>query len=284
VALPIPVVDPLTGAQVIVTPSRQGRPNLPHDQCPFCPGGLEAPEPYDVRWFVNRWPAMEGDRCEVVLYTPDHDASFSTLSPEAARRVVDLWAERTAALGARPDVAYVLVFENRGRDVGATIPHPHGQIYAFAQVPPVPARELAATCAVCREDPGERLVAADGGWRAWSPVAPAWPFAVVLAPIGHRSDLVALADSERDELGRLLVDVLGRLDRLFAAPMPYMLWIHQRPTDGGAWPNAHVHVEISPFYRAPGTPRYVAAGELGSGVYFNPVAPEEAAARLRAAG
>jgi UDPglucose--hexose-1-phosphate uridylyltransferase len=227
---------------------------------------------------------MPHDRAELVLYTPDHDASFGTLSPEAARRVVDLWAERTAALGARPDVAYVLVFENRGREVGATIPHPHGQIYAFAEVPPVPARELASPCAVCTEDPGDRLIATEGSWRAWSPVAPAWPFAMVLAPTAHQHDLVALAPSERDELARLLVDVLGRLDRIFDAPMPYMLWIHQRPTDSGAWPSAHVHVEISPLYRAPGTPRYVAAGELGSGVYFNPVGPDEAAAWLRAAG
>jgi len=288
---PPPVLtDPLTGAPVIVTAGRQHRPNEGPGSvarpaatgCPFCPGGLEAPEPYDVRWFVNRWPAMAGDRCEVVLYTPDHRASFAGLGRAGARKVVDLWAERTAALGARPDVAYVLVFENRGAEVGATIAHPHGQIYAFAEVPPVPLRELAADpCPLCAEAPGDQLVAEDGGWRAWVPAAATWPFALMVARRDHRPDLASLPGEERDGLAAVLVDVLGRLDRLFGAPMPYFLWAHQRPTDGGEWPTAHVHVEISPLYRAPGTPRFVASGELGSGVFFNPVAPEDAARRLR---
>lgn len=280
---PVLRVDPLTGAVVMVTSDRQDRPNLPPDHCPFCPGGVEAPEPYLVRWFVNRWPALPGGRSEVVLYSPDHLASLASLGAAGARRVVDLWVERTAALGSRPDVAYVLVFENRGEEVGATISHPHGQIYAFTEVPPVPARELAAAeCAVCAEDPGTRLVAEVGGWRAWVPSAAPWPFSLMLAPSRHRPDLPALDLPERDGLAALLVDVLARLDHLFAAPMPYLLWVHQRPTDGGAWPTAHVHVEVSPLLRAPGTPRFVASGELGSGILFNPVAPEDAAARLRA--
>ena len=136
------LIDPLTGAATVVVGSRQGRPNLPADACPFCVGGIESPEPYEVRAFVNRLPAMPDDRCEVVLYSPDHDATFASLGVEGARRVVDLWADRSAALGARGDVAYVLVFENRGAEVGATIAHPHGQIYAFDLVPPAPAREL----------------------------------------------------------------------------------------------------------------------------------------------
>ena len=134
--------DWLTGVRTFVVDSRQDRPNLPAVGCPFCPGGLEAPETYDVRWFQNRWPAMPDDRCEVVLYTPQHDATFWSLGVEGARRVLDLWAERTAALGARPDVEYVLVFENRGAEVGATITHPHGQIYAFEFVPDLPRRAL----------------------------------------------------------------------------------------------------------------------------------------------
>jgi UDPglucose--hexose-1-phosphate uridylyltransferase len=135
-------MDPLTRRPTVIVGSRQGRPNLPSVGCPFCPGGLEAPEPYDVRWFPNRWPAMPGGRCEMVLYTPDHDAEFWTLGRSGDRKVVDLWAERTAALGSRDDVDYVLVFENRGPEVGATIPHPHGQIYAYPEVPPEPLREL----------------------------------------------------------------------------------------------------------------------------------------------
>jgi UDPglucose--hexose-1-phosphate uridylyltransferase len=278
-------VDPLTGSHVVVVGDRQGRPTLPADPCPFCPGGLEAPEPYEVRWFANRWPALPEDRAEIVLYTPEHDATLWSLGQQHVRRVVDLWAERTSALGGRPDVAYVLVFENRGAEVGATVTHPHGQVYAFAEVPPVPLQELAAaTCSLCAEHPGDRLVADAGGWRAWVPAAAAWPYGVVLAPVDHIPDLPALDAAGRDGLATLLVDVLARLDHLFAAPMPYMLWIHQRPTDGAGWPMAHVHVEVAPLLRSAGTPRFVAAGELGSGVFFNPVAPVDAACNLRAAG
>jgi UDPglucose--hexose-1-phosphate uridylyltransferase len=263
---------------------RQARPNLPDDGCPFCPGGLEAPEPYDVRWFANRWPALPGGRSEIVLYAPDHDATFPSLGGAGARRVVDLWAERTAALGGRDDVAYVLVFENRGPEVGATIPHPHGQIYAFDEVPPAPRAELATgRCALCATDPEDRLVCQRGTWRAWVPSAATWPYALVVAPEGHAPDLPALDSRQRDDLAGVLVDVLGRLDRLFDAAMPYMLWVHQHPTDGDTWPTAHVHLHVAPFLRAPGTPRFVAAGELGSGVSFNPVSPDSAAADLRRA-
>ena len=276
-------VDPRSGAAVWVAGSRQTRPNLPDAGCPFCPGGLEAPEPYEVRWFTNRWPSMPADRCEVILYTPDHDATFASLGVTGARRVVDLWAERTSTLGARDDVDYVLPFENRGPEVGATISHPHGQLYAFDRVPAAPARELAADgCVVCGSLAGDdRLVTSVGGWRAVVPFAARWPFELLVAPVAHQPDLPSLRGAARDGLAGVLVDVLGRLDRLFDAPMPYMLWVHQRPTDGGDWPTAHVHVEIAPLYRAPGTQRFVAAGELGSGEFFNPVVPEEAAARLR---
>jgi UDPglucose--hexose-1-phosphate uridylyltransferase len=275
-------VDPLTGAPVVIVGPRQDRPNLPAETCPFCPGGLEAPEPFRVRWFTNRWPPLAAGRAEVVLYTSDHRATFASLGVDGARHVIDLWAERTHVLGSRPDVAYVLVFENRGAEVGATIPHPHGQIYAFAEVPELPRRELVTgRCALCRVDPGEQLVARIGDWRAWVPHAATWPYELMVAPVDHLADLPALDGASRDALAAVLVDTLGRLDRLFAAPMPYMLWVHQRPTDGSPWAASHVHVHVAPLYRAAGTPRYVAAGELGSGVYFNPVEPARAADELR---
>jgi UDPglucose--hexose-1-phosphate uridylyltransferase len=274
--------DAHTGAQTYVVASRQDRPNLPAAAgCPFCPGGLEAPEDFDVRWFPNRWPAMEGERCEVVLYSPRHDASFWSLGPEGVRTVIDLWAERSAALGARPDVAYVLVFENSGPEVGATIAHPHGQIYAFEFTPDGPRRELERGTVFA--DPGDRLVASAPGWRAWVPEAPIFPYALRLVPDDPVPDLPSLGDEGRDGLAHLLADVLERLDRLFETRAPYMLWIHQRPFDGREWPGARLHVEIVSPWRAAGLPRYVAAGELGSGVYFNPVAPEAAARSLREA-
>ena len=273
------VIDDLTGNAVVISPSRQSRPNLPETGCPFCPGGLEAPGPYDVRWFLNRWPAMPDDRCEVVLYSPDHAGSLATLGPEGAAAVVRLWTARTAALGARDDVAYVLVFENRGPEVGATIHHPHGQIYAYPEVPPIPAQELAsAECAICAHEPGDRLVTAADGWRAWVPRGPIWPFELVLATEEHIPDLPSTAS---DPLGALLADVVGRLDALFDAEMPYLLWVHQRPTDGGDWPTAHLHVHIAPALREKDTVRYLASAETGAGVFTNPVSPTDAASRLR---
>ena len=271
--------DDLSGARTFVVDSRQDRPNLPTVGCPFCPGGLEAPQEYDVHWFENRWPAMPDRRCEVVLYTAQHDATFWSLGVQGARQVIDVWAERSAALGARPDVAYVLVFENRGAAVGATITHPHGQIYAFEFVPELPHRVLLRGTRL--GEPGDRLVAESQGWRAWVPDAPVFPYAVRIAPDDPIPDLPSLDGAGRDALAAVLIDVLGRFDRAFDAETPYMLWIHQRPFDGSDWPDARLYVEIVTPWRAPGVPRYVAAGELGSGVFFNPVAPEAAAQALR---
>lgn len=279
--------DPLTGDRTRIVASRQGRPNLPATDCPFCPGGLEAPEPYTVRAVANRWPPFPGDRAEIVLYTPRHEAAFGELSSGEARDVVDLWAERTEALGARDDVAYVLVFENRGPEVGATIDHPHGQIYAFDTVPPRAWSELTtgdAWAALGPDAPGDRLVAsACGGWRAWVPWAATWPYELVLAPDTVIADLPSLDDRGRSGLGDLLVDVVGRLDRLFDAPMPLMSWFHQRPFDGGEWPGSWLHLHVAPLWRGPGLVRFVAAGELGSQVSFNPVDPDRAAQALREA-
>ncbi len=277
--------DPLTGTPTHIVAHRQDRPNLPDGSCPFCIGGSEAPDPYEVLAFANRWPPLPEERAEIVLYTPDHDASFADLSTVQARKVVDLWAERSAELGARNDVSYVLVFENRGPEVGATIAHPHGQIYAFADVPPTALAEFSADGMQRGFDDdaiGDRLVSSIGDWAAWVPSAAAWPYELLLAPRTSIPDLPSLDDASRDSLGQLLVDIVSRLDRLFDAPMPFMMWIHQRPFDNHTWPDARVHIHVAPLLRSPGTARFVAAGELGSGVWFNPVEPSVAAAELRA--
>jgi UDPglucose--hexose-1-phosphate uridylyltransferase len=276
----------LTGEVVRIVADRQSRPNLPADDCPFCPGGVEAPEPYQVKAFTNRWPAMPDGRCEVVLYSPDHDASFGTLPVAQARAVVDLWAERSSELGRRDDVAYVLVFENRGAAVGATISHPHGQIYAFDEVPPRARVELErgdAEAGLGTDAVGDRLVTSAGEWRSWVPLTATWPYSVLAAPETRRPDLPSLGETSRDAVAAVLVETFARLDRLFAAPMPYMMWWHQRPFDGGEWPQAWVHAHIAPLLRSPATPRFVAAGELGGGVLFNPVDPSDAAKALREA-
>jgi UDPglucose--hexose-1-phosphate uridylyltransferase len=276
-------IDPVLGTVVHVVGTRQARPNLPSTGCPFCPGGLEAPDPYDVFWFRNRWPAMPGDRCEVVLYTSEHDATFFSLGTAGARKVIDLWAERTAELGARDDVDFVLVFENRGPEVGATIAHPHGQIYAYDHIPDRPRRLFERGWAP-DADPGERLVAEHGSWRAWVPAVGTYPVSLELAPCTRVPDLPSLDDAGRDDLAALLVDVFARLDRLYDTPLPYMMWLMQRPTDGEAWPDAWFHLEIVSPWRSAGVPRFIAAAEVACDEFFNPVIPEVLAERLRALG
>jgi UDPglucose--hexose-1-phosphate uridylyltransferase len=275
--------DPYLGTIVHVVGTRQARPNLPSTGCPFCPGGLEAPEPYDVRWFRNRWPAMPGDRCEVVLYTSQHDATFSSLGIDGALKVIELWTQRFTELGARDDVDFVLIFENRGPEVGATIAHPHGQIYAYDHVPARPGRLLEAGWRPDHDTP-ERLVAEHGGWVATVPFAATYPIALSLAPRVQVPDIAALDTASRVDLAALLVDVLGRLDRLYDQPLPYMMWLNQRPTDGGDWPQAWFNIEIVSPWRRAGTSRFIAAAEVACDEFFNPVIPEMVAEQLRALG
>jgi UDPglucose--hexose-1-phosphate uridylyltransferase len=298
--------DPLTHEWVNIVGHRQARPNLPTTDCPFCVGGLEAPEPYDVRWFPNRWPAFApgapidagagteilpaAGACEVVLFSPEHTQSLATMPLPQVRKVVDLWAARTTALLERPEVEYVLVFENRGAEVGATIPHPHGQIYGYPFTPPAPAGEVDdGPCRVCAEvtaelESGARIVAEAGDWIAYVPFASPYSYGMRFAPRTHTASLPALSSSQRDDLAALLTNALSRYDRLWPAPepgylFPYLLWFHQAPAAGGdAW---HVHAHTAPPLRAPGVQRFVASGELGSGTLSNPVLPEDAAAALR---
>jgi UDPglucose--hexose-1-phosphate uridylyltransferase len=219
------------------------------------------------------------------LFCPEHDGSLAGLGVARIRAVIDLWAERTAVQGGRHDVAYVLIFENRGPEVGATIAHPHGQLYALDSVPPTALAELRHdTCPICCELRDGHEVCAAGGWSVVVPHAAAWPYELLIAPNEHLPDLPSLDDAQRDALAAALADGLGRLDLLFETPMPYMLWVHQRPTDRGDWPTAHLNVQVAPLLRRRGVQRFVAAGELGSGVYFNPLIPEDAAARLRSMG
>lgn len=278
-------VDPYLGHTVHVVGNRQARPNLPTNAdvaaCPFCVGGLEAPEPYDVRWFVNRWPAMPDGRCEVVLYSPEHDASFSSVGVTQVRKVVDLWAERTLALSSRPDVDYVLVFENRGASIGATISHPHGQIYAYDHVPERPWRMFSVGWRPDTAD--ERLVERNRSFTCATQFAPVYPVAVTIAPRERRPDLVSLDSSERDDLAEILVSSLRRIESLHASwetPVPYMLWVNQRPATG-THADAWMSIEIVSPWRATGLPRYIAAAEVGAGEFFNPVVPEDLARSLR---
>ncbi len=309
--------DALTREWVNIVGHRQDRPNLPVDECPFCVGGLEAPAAYDVRWFENRWPALAPGApldfdaleaagttcvpavgaCEVVLFSAEHDASLATLPHAQVRKVVDLWADRTSALLARPEIEYVLVFENRGAEVGATIRHPHGQIYAYPLAPPVPARERAVAaehgCPLCAEvahelAARERIVHESQTWLAYVPFASAYSYGVRVVAREHTASFVTLDPDARDGLAAALIDVLGRYDGLWAGEpgarrgtFPYLMWFHQ--AGGHDDGTAHLHAHLAPPQRAPGVTRFVASGELGSGLLSNPVVPEDAAAALRRA-
>ena len=208
------------------------------------------------------------------------------------RKIVDLWAERTEALLARPEIEYVLVFENRGREVGATIDHPHGQIYGYPFVPPAPAREVqhgdanAARCAARSRPscaPARASSREHGDWVAWVPFASGYAYGMRLAPRAHVGSLPGARRPRRATTSpRLLVDALGRYDRLWPSAgrgdrFPYLLWFHQAPASGGdGW---HVHAHVAPPLRAPGVPRFVASGELGQRH-----AVESGRARRRGAG
>jgi UDPglucose--hexose-1-phosphate uridylyltransferase len=220
----------------------------------------------------------------VVLHSPDHHASFPALGGRRSARVIELWSARTAALGARDDVGYVFVFENRGHAVGATIDHPHSQILALGEVPPVPLAELTQPgCQLCQAPGDELTVTRHRAWLAHVPWAPSWPYEMVLAPRLHVPDLPEAGTELREQLGLVLIECLARLECVLGQAEPYLLWFHQRPADGRDWPAAHLHLHLAPVLRAPNTIRHLAAAEFGAGVFFDPVDPLAAAAALRSA-
>jgi len=273
--------DTYLGTVVHVVSDRQNRPNLPIAGCPFCVGGLESPEPYSVRAFANRWPALEEGYCEVVLYSPNHEATFGTLTDDEALSVVNLWAERTQALRELQNGEHVIVFENRGAEIGATISHPHGQIYAFDHVPPRPARMIAAGWEP-EVASGELLILEVDGWRVYSEYAAVYPVSLRIAPVHRIADLADMNAVDRAILASTLVRVFAALDALFDAPLPYMMWINQAPRSRNEWPDAWFNIEIVSPWRAQGLPRFIAGVEVASGEFFNPVDPADVAARLRA--
>ena len=331
-------LDALTGEWVSIADHRQDRTFLPPaDECPLCPSGggtmpSEIPaHEYDVVVFENRFPSFASrphgedgpsgagghaaasppvnpllahapalGRCEVVCFTSDHDASFSSLSVERARTVVDVWADRTRELSAMEGVEQVFCFENRGREIGVTLHHPHGQIYAYPFVPARSAsllrqatlhhqrtgRLLGADLVAAELEAGSRVVIKGTCWTAYVPYAARWPVEVHLAPNRDVPDLVALRGEERDELAEVYLDLLRRLDRYYEGPdgspieMPYIAGWHQAPVRQGR-EVSRLHLQAMSVLRAPGRLKYLAGSESGAGAWINDVTPERVAARLR---
>ncbi|WP_181796106.1 galactose-1-phosphate uridylyltransferase [Streptomyces sp. WELS2] len=312
--------DPLLGDAVAIASHRQGRTyHPPADECPLCPTHgdrlSEIPDSsYDVVVFENRFPSLAGDsgRCEVVCFTPDHDASFADLTPEQARLVLDAWTDRTAELSRLPAVEQVFCFENRGAEIGVTLGHPHGQIYAYPFTTPRTALML-RSLAVHKEATGgenlfdavlereladERVVLEGEHWVAFVPYAAHWPYEVHLYPRRRVPDLLALDEAARAEFPRVYLELLKRFDRIFDGrdggessagepPTPYIAAWHQAPFgtleefDGVTRDDFALHLELFTIRRTSGKLKFLAGSESGMSVFINDVPPERAAERLR---
>jgi UDPglucose--hexose-1-phosphate uridylyltransferase len=290
--------DPLTDEWIAIAAHRQARTFLPPaDECPLCPftpeRDTEIPDEYDVAVFENRFPSYR--RCEVVCFTSEHQSSFAQLSPQRARTVMEVWADRTAALSTMDGVEHVFCFENRGVEIGVTLHHPHGQIYGYPFVPP---RTLTMLRAARRYADGTggllgadvlaaeraarvRVVAANEHWTAYVPAAARWPFEVHVVPHRHVLNLPGLSDAEVAAFGPVYLDVLRRCDRLFGAPMPYISAWHQAPVRHPDRDLAYLHLQLTSPRRAAAKLKYLAGSEAAMGAFVNDVRPEQAAALLR---
>ncbi len=292
----------------------------PAEYCPLCPtlpGGIETevPDPdYEIVVFENRFPALmrtppepatedtpfspvrpaEGV-CEVVLYTPDHNATLADLPVERVEQLLWVWRDRYLELGSRPEVHYVFIFENKGREIGVTLSHPHGQIYAYPFIPPKLQRELSAQQSHYRQTgrqllrdivefelaEGKRVVEQNSDWVAFVPFFARYPYELYLVPLAPRRDLADLTDHEMTSLAEILSSTVCRYDRLWGFSMPYIMVHHPRPTDGGDYPEWQFHIEFYPPYRTRDKLKYLAGSEAGAGTFINDTLPEETAEHLR---
>jgi UDPglucose--hexose-1-phosphate uridylyltransferase len=310
---------PLRGEWIAYAGGRQHRTFLPPDDYnPLgiqLPGGPPTEVPagnWDAAVFENLFPsfAMSAGEppplgvptspgrgvCEVVVFTQDAGASLGSLPLSHVELIVDVWADRYEELGRLPDVAYVFPFENRGVEVGVTLPHPHGQIYAYPFVPPVAERELQLQRAhlerhgrglleelVARELADDlRVIYRGSHVAAFMPIFARYAYEVWIAPERAAPSIAALTREERHDFARALKTVLLKFDGLWKRPFPYILVFHQAPTDGRDHPEAHVHAELYPAYRMPGRLKYLAGSEVGAGVFTADTLPEEKAQELRA--
>ena len=311
--------DPLRGEWVVMAAHRQGRTHLPpSDDCPLCPSRAgrrtEVPSAsYDVIAFENRFPSLSfaehapetgthalspvhpgAGRCEVLCFSSDHDASFVDLGPDRVRTVVEAWSDRTLALSEVPNVEQVFCFENRGQEIGVTLHHPHGQIYAYPFVTPTTQRaldsayrhrertwrNLFADVLAAEQRDQVRIVRRTEHWTAFVPAAARWPLEVHLYPNRQVPDLPALNDAERDDFSHLYLDVLHRMDAVFGQRVPYVSAWHQAPVRFHR-DLAYLHLELFSIRRSAGKLKHLAGSEAAMGVFINDVLPETTAQLLR---
>ena len=301
---------PLLREWVVVAAVRQDRPQMPKDWCPFDPGSGRVPDHYDVYLYPNDFPAFQLDSppfdprpgpfkttgargaCDVVIYHPDHNMQPSQMPVEHWRLVIDLWTRRFRELAARDDIEYVLIFENTGAAIGVTMPHPHGQIYAFPFIPPLVGRELAAAsessqCLYCEILAGEigdgrRIVAQNSSFVAFVPFFARFPAEMQIYSRRHFGSLVDMTGAEVSDLASMLSLVRRKYDNLFGIPMPLMMMLRQKPAKA-EHPYFHFHVEFYPIQRSPTKLKYLAGVETGAGTFLNDTEAEERAVAMRAA-
>ena len=311
---------PLRGEWVTYAAYRQGRTFLPPPEYnPLAPM-RDAAHPTEVpagRWdvavFDNRFPSLGGQgglasppelivptapadgHCEVVVFTQDPQSSLGALPLDHIELLLQVWAERTQRLGARDDVQYVLPFENRGAEVGVTLHHPHGQIYAYPVLPPVPARmqQVAGEQYAARgKGPLQELIA--GELRAaerivyegpeavaFVPVCARYPYEVWVAPIAPVPGFAQLNPAQRADLARALKTVLLKYDGLWQRPLPYLMAWYQAATDGRPHPESHLHAQFYPPYRTRDRLKYLAGTEIAAGFFAMDALPEEKARELQ---
>jgi UDPglucose--hexose-1-phosphate uridylyltransferase len=309
---------PLRGEWVAYASHRQGRTFLPPPEYnPLAP--TQDPQyptelpigAYDIAVFDNRFPALTleaqhspplivetlpaNGACEVVVFTQDPTQSLSTLPLDHLELLLKVWGDRTQLLGDLPQIQYVLPFENKGAEVGVTLAHPHGQIYAYPQIPPVPAQMLIQQQTYFREHQqsllphliqreiadNQRILYLDEAAIAWVPVCARYPYEVWVAPRQSCATFTALNPAQRRSLSRALKTVLLKYDGLWQRSFPYLMAWFQAPTDGIPHPEWQLHCEFYPPYRATNKLKYLAGTELAAGLFANDTLPEAIAQELQ---
>lgn len=310
---------PLRGEWVAYASHRQGRTFMPPPEYnPLAPTQnpefpTELPQgKYDVAVFENRFPSMtpvahdappqivktlpSNGACEVVVFTQDPKAYLSSLELDHLELLLQVWGDRTRHLGNIPQIQYVLPFENKGVEVGVTLHHPHGQIYAYPFVPPVPAQMQSCQQAHYEQHQrgllqdliqqeikdNQRILYRDEWAIAFVPVCARYPYEVWIAPIQPVSSFLELTPEQRYGLARALKTVTLKYDGLWNRPFPYLMAWFQAPTDGQPHPEWHLHAEFYPPYRTSERLKYLAGTELAAGMFANDALPEEKAKELQA--
>ena len=314
-------LDPLVNEWVAMASHRQGRVFLPPKElCPLCPSTsanlTEVPEEdFEVVVFDNKSPSLRppvGDwalpdmagpdtdtgsaagKCEVICFTADHGQSFKDLSTERIRVLLEAWIDRTRELSQEKFIQHITPFENRGEEVGVTLAHPHGQIYAYSYMPPKVARMLEVAKKhkertgkvlfdeiVAREiKDEERIVAENRHWVAYVPYAARYSFEIHVAPKVSVADLSELTPEVADAFPAIAKEVLQRLDGVFDIPMAYIAAWHQAPVREGR-DLLRLHWQITSVRRAPGKLKYLAGSESSMGAFIMDLRPEQSAAQLR---